>query len=136
MAEAAARRLVSKRFRRWHKAKKTYISSGKYSYFDGPSVAKRVQQRLFTADCNLAEARGHVAMCRVQFVRLRTFLKLYERLRVEPYPNPDTVLMGFWERAKRRLLEPIPVLDTRDMWPAQRRNIWIEWNEERAMDLL
>ena len=113
--------------RRWYKAKKTYISSGKYSPFDGPSIAKRVELRLFDADCNLAEARANVAVCRIQFVRLRTFLKLYERLRVEPYPNPDP--MGFWERAKRRLLEPVLVPDTRDMWPAQRRNIW-EWNEE------
>ena len=126
-ATAEAQKLVTKKLRRWHKAKKTYVSSGAYSIYDGPSVAKRVRDRLFKADCDLAEARARVVQCRGCWLRLRTFLALYHRM-CEPSSN-DEVMRQFWERAKVRVLEPVPEPDFRDMWPGQRRNIW-EWNEE------
>ena len=126
-ATTKAKGLVAKKLRRWYKAKKTYIISGKYSHFDSRSIVKRVEQRLFKADCELAEARASVVQCRDSYLRLRTLLALYEKMRVSEAVDPS--MRVFWERAKRRVLEPVEAPDTRDMWPGQRRNIW-EWNEE------
>ena len=92
-AESAARRLAAKKLRRWHKAKTTYITSGKYSRYDEPSIVKRVEQRLFTADCELALSRAQVVQCRGRFLRLRTVLALYEKMRVSD--EPDLLLRRF-----------------------------------------
>ena len=126
-AESAARRLAAKKLRRWHKAKVTYITSGKYSRYDEPSVVKRVEQRLFKADCELALSRAQVVQCRGRFLRLRTVLALYEKMRVSD--EPDLALRLFWARARLRLLKPVPLPNLRDMWPGQRSNIW-EYNQE------
>ena len=88
---------------------------------------KRVEQRLFKADCELAEARASVVQCRGRWLRLRTLLALYKNMQVSA--PEEACPRVFWERAKRRVLEPVVAPDTRDMWPGQRRNIW-EWNEE------
>ena len=126
-ATAEANKLVAKKLRRWHKAKKTYVSSDVYSIYDGPSVFNRVKDRLLKADCELAEARARVVQCRGSWLRLRTFLALYHRMCESS--SDDEVMRQFWERAKVRVQEPVPEPDLRDMWPGQRRNIW-EWNEE------
>ena len=122
-----ARHRAAKKLRRWHKAKTTYITSGKYSRYDEPSIVKRVEQRLFKADCELASSRAHVVQCRGRFLRLRTVLALYEKMRVSD--EPDLSLRLFWARARLRLLKPVPLPDLRDMWPGQRSNIW-EYNRE------
>ena len=127
VAEAKAREHAAKKLRRWHKAKETYVTSGNYSRYDEPSVVKRVEDRLWKADVELATARAHVARCRIIFVRLRTLLALYEKMRESDPVDP--VLCGFWDRARVRVLEPVPLPNMRDMWPGQRSNIW-EFNRE------
>ena len=126
-AEAAARRHCAMKLRRWQKAKTTYIDSGNYSRYDEPSIVNRVEERLWKADVELATARARVAQCRISFVRLRTLLALYEKL-CESDPA-DPVLRRFWDRARVRVLEPVPMPNLRDMWPGQRSNIW-EYNQE------
>ena len=126
-AEAAARRQSAKKLRRWHETKATYILSGNYSRYDESSVVKRVEQRLWRADVELATARARVVQCRISFVRLRTLLALYEKMR--EFGPVDPVHRRFWDRARVRVLEPVPMPNLRDMWPGQRSNIW-EYNRE------
>ena len=74
-AECTARRHAAKKLRRWHKAKATYITSGKYSRYDEPSIVKRVEQRLFKADCELASSRAHILPRAIRLVTLRARFK-------------------------------------------------------------
>ena len=88
---------------------------------------ERVEQRLWKADVELASARAHVSQCRARFIRLRTVLVLYEKMCESGEEDP--VLRSFWDRARKRVLEPVRAPDTRDMWPGQRSNIW-EYNRQ------
>ena len=92
-----------------------------------PSIVKRVELRLFKADMELASARAHVVQCRARFVRLRTLLALYAKMRESD--GDDLVLSYFWARARVRVLQHVPRPNLKDMWPGHRSNIW-EYNRE------
>ena len=118
---------AAKKLRRWEKARATYVTSNNYSLYDLPSIRKRVEMRLFKADVELASARAHVAQCRARFVRLRTLLALYEKMRESD--DDDPVMSYFWARARVRVLEHVPLPDLKNMWPGHRSNIW-EYNRQ------
>ena len=135
-AITAAQRAVQKKQRRWNKAKVTYITSGNYSHYDHPAVVRRVHQRLQKADVELGQAKAHLVVCQMRWVRLRSFLAWHARMLECECEDP--VVARFYERARVRLLEPIEAPEWSAMFlglAKPRRNIWDVNREQFGLDL-
>ena len=126
-AARAALRTVKKKERRWDRAKKTYCESGKYSFYDFPSVKKRVEVRLFIADVEFGEAQAQHVARQTRCTRIRAFIAWQKRMVATG--SLDPLVERFYYRARARVLEPVPVPSWKSMWPGLSHNIW-EWNQK------
>ena len=91
------------------------------------SIVARVEERLLTADGELANARLTRMRARVHWIRLRSYRNL--RRRWIETGGDDPVIDRFYRRAWARMNEPLPEPQWQSMWPGMGHNIW-EWLQE------
>ena len=128
-----AKRAYDKAKRRWER-KLSWVVEGKA--WDGPhslwrhaSEVKRDEGRLAKIDDELQTARRFYAHCRGQWLRWRSFARLYDSRDRSP-PGDPALMETLLERARVRVVEcRVPSNEGRviDMWPGVGHNL-CEWN--------
>ena len=116
---------LAKEERKWQRVKETYTDSYTYSRHDAPSVVKRVEDRLMTADMELGKARAVLAQRTDAWLRLRGFCIWHRRRLLDVAAGrQDPLTEQFYQRALERAGKRAPLPEWSTMWPGLRTKYW------------